>query len=154
VSDLRERLPNLQSPPRLEDTAQARFRLFDSITGFLKNAARRRPLMILIDDLHWADTASLRLLSFLAPEIADSRLMLVGTYRDVELSRQHPLSDTLGELARLHHFQRLALAGLNREDVGRFMEATAGMAAPPWLIDAVNAEAEGNPLFLKEIVAF
>ena len=151
--DLRERIPDLQPPPRLEDPAQARFRLFDSITGFLKNAARRRPLMLLIDDLHWADTASLRLLAFLAPEIADSRLLLVGTYRDVELSRQHPLSDTLGELARLHVFQRLLLSGLNREDVGRFIEATAGMAAPSWLIDAVNAEAEGNPFFLKEIVA-
>jgi len=154
VSDLRERLPNLQSPPRLEDPAQARFRLFDSITSFLKNAARRRPLMLLIDDLHWADTSSLRLLRFMAPEIDDSRLLLVGTYRDVELSRQHPLSDTLGELARLHLFQRMALAGLGREDVGRFMEAAAGMAPPPWLIDAVNTEAEGNPLFLKEIVAY
>jgi predicted ATPase/class 3 adenylate cyclase/DNA-binding CsgD family transcriptional regulator len=154
VSDLRQHLPNLQSAPPLEDPARARFRLFDSVTAFLRNAARRRPLMILIDDVHWADTASLRLLSFLAPEISDSRLMLVGTYRDIELSRQHPLSDTLGELARLHHFQRLALRGLKREDVHRFMEATTGMAAPMWLIDAVNAEAEGNPLFLKEIVAF
>jgi len=154
VSDLRERLPNLQPPPRLEDPAQARFRLFDSITSFLKNAARRRPLMLLIDDLHWADTSSLRLLAFLAAEIADSRLLLVGTYRDVELSRQHPLSDTLGELARLHLFQRLPLSGLNRDDVGRFIEATAGMAPPPWLIDAVNTEAEGNPLFLKEIIAY
>src|SRR5262249_47264864 len=72
----------------------------------------------------------------------------------VELSRRHPLSDALGELARLHLFQRLPLAGLSQTDVGRFMEAIAGVSPPQWLIDAVNAEAEGNPLFLKEIVMF
>jgi class 3 adenylate cyclase/DNA-binding CsgD family transcriptional regulator len=152
--DLRERLPDLKPPPRLEDPAQARFRLFDSLTGFLKSAARRRPLMILIDDLHWADASSLRLLQFVAPELADSRLLLVGTYRDVELSRQHPLSDALGALARVPRFERLRLLGLSLDEVGRFIEAASGTAPSQGLIDSLRGQTDGNPLFLREIVQF
>ena len=91
VSDVREQLPGLDAPPQLEPE-QARFRLFDSITTFLKNAARRKPLVLVLDDLHWADHPSLLLLEFVARELANARVLVIGTYRDVELSRQHPLS--------------------------------------------------------------
>ena len=91
VSDVREQLPGLEAPPKLE-AEQARFRLFDSITAFLNSAARRKPLVLVLDDLHWADHPSLLLLEFVARELANSRVLVVGTYRDVELSRQHPLS--------------------------------------------------------------
>ncbi len=99
VSDVREQLPGLGTPIQLEPE-QARFRLFDSITAFLKNAARRKPLVLVLDDLHWADHPSLLLLEFVARELANARVMVIGTYRDVEVSRQHPLSQTLGELTR------------------------------------------------------
>ncbi len=75
-----------------------RFRLFGSIARFLINASRRQCLVLVLDDLHWADVPSLRLLEFLAQEMADSRLLIVGTYRETELSRRHRLSDTLGAL--------------------------------------------------------
>ncbi len=68
---------------------------------FLINVSRRRPLVLVLDDLHWADVPSLRLLEYLASEIADSRLLVVGTYRETELSRRHRLTDTLGALARV-----------------------------------------------------
>ena len=84
VSDVRERLPGLPVAPRLEPE-QARFRLFESVTAFLRNASRAHPLVVMLDDLHWADKPSLLLLEFLAREISDTRLLVVGTYRDVEL---------------------------------------------------------------------
>ncbi len=99
IPELREKLPNLLAPPYLEPE-QARFRLFDSITNFFKNAAQSQPLMLVLDDLHWADKSSLLLLEFLAREIQSSSLLVLGAYRDVEVSRRHPLSETLGSLIR------------------------------------------------------
>ena len=92
VPELRDKLPDLETPSALEPE-QSRFRLFSSITTFFKNATQ--PRMLVLDDLHWADNPSLLLLQFLAREMGESRLLVVGTYRDVELSRQHPLSETL-----------------------------------------------------------
>jgi predicted ATPase len=97
VPEIRDRLPDLPVPPPL-DSEQARFRLFDAITTFLKSAAAVRPLVLILDDLHWADKPSLLLLRFLAREMTDSRLLIVGTYRDVEVSRGHPLAEVLPSL--------------------------------------------------------
>jgi predicted ATPase len=72
--------------------------LFDSIAAFLKTTSQRRPLVLVLDDLHWADQPSLMLLQFVARELGGARLLLIGTYRDMELSRQHPLAEALGEL--------------------------------------------------------
>ncbi|MCH8282795.1 MAG: AAA family ATPase, partial [Chloroflexi bacterium] len=151
VSDVRDRLPGLQAPPQLEPE-QARFRLFDSITAFLKSVSRRKPLVLVLDDLHWADQPSLMLLEFVAKELSNARLMIIGTYRDMELSRQHPLSRSLGELTRERLFQRVVLKGLDREDVGRFIELASGVTPPTGLVEAVHRQTEGNPLFVTEIV--
>jgi len=151
VSEVKERLPGLPAPPALEPE-QARFRLFDSITTFLKNAAKDTPLMVVLDDLHWADKPSLLLLQFLARELRGSRLLVLGTYRDVELRRQHPLAQTLGELNRENLSQRILLRGLTARDVARFIEMTAGIEPPATLVEAVFKETEGNPFFTNEIV--
>ena len=147
VSDVRERLPGLPSPPQLEPD-QARFRLFDSISAFLKTASQRQPLVLVLDDLHWADPPSLALLQFVARELGGARLLIIGTYRDMELSRQHPLAEALGELTRERLFQRVLLRGLTQEDVGRFIEITSGHTAPRGLVEAVHTQTEGNPLFV------
>ncbi|MCZ6866767.1 MAG: protein kinase, partial [Chloroflexi bacterium] len=152
VSDVKERLPDLSPPPQLDSPEQARFRLFDSITAFLKSASLKQPLVLVLDDLHWADQPSLLLLQFVARELGNSRLLLLGTYRDVELSRQHPLAETLGELTRERLFQRVLLRGLSRQDVGRFIEVAAGVDPPPGLTEAVHTQTEGNPLFVTEVV--
>lgn len=152
VPDVRERLPDTGPPRAFDDPQTARFRLFDSITAFLKGAARTDPILLVLDDLHWADEGSLRLLEFVARELAGGRLLLIGTYRDVDLSRRHPLSQTLGELSRERLFERILLRGLTRDDVGRFVEATCGIAPPPALVEAVHAQTEGNPLFVTEVV--
>ncbi|MCH7787471.1 MAG: tetratricopeptide repeat protein, partial [Chloroflexi bacterium] len=152
VSDVRERLPGLQPATKLDDPEQARFRLFDSITTFLKTASGGQPLVIILDNLHWADKPTLLLLEFLAPELANSRLMVIGTYRDADLSRQHPLSETLGELIRERLYERVLLRGLSRQDVDRFIEMVSGITPPRGLVQAVYTQTEGNPLFVTEVV--
>ncbi len=79
----------------------------------------------MLDDLQWADQPSLLLLQFVARKLGNSRLLLVGTYRDMELSRQHPLAESLSELTRERLFQRVLLRGLSQQDVGRFMEVAS-----------------------------
>ena len=151
VFEVRGKIPDLEPPPALEPE-QARFRLFRSITTFLKNAAQSQPVMLVLDDLHWADKPSLLLLQFLAQEMVGSRLLVVGTYRDVELSRQHPLSETLAQLSREPVFRRELLGGLSQEDSRRFIEATAGIHPPQQFVETLYTHTEGNPFFLSEVI--
>jgi DNA-binding CsgD family transcriptional regulator len=152
--EIRDRLPKTGSGARLRDTAEARFRMFEAIRRLLAGACEHQPLVLVLDDLHWADAPSLRLLEFLAPEIADLPLLLVGTYRATELSRQHPLSNTLGGLARARHIARVDLPGLSVEEAHAFIAAAAGTNPPTWFTRSLHQQTEGNPLFLREIVRF
>jgi hypothetical protein len=151
VSEVRQRLPGLPTPPKL-DPDQARFRLFDSISSFLRNASQQSPLVLVLDDLHWADKPSLLFLQFLARELEGARLLLLATYRDVEVGRQHPLEQTLAELARAERADRVLLRGLGEDDVARFLELSAGRTPVAPLVEAVYRETEGNPFFVHEVV--
>jgi tRNA A-37 threonylcarbamoyl transferase component Bud32 len=153
VSEIRERLPDLPAQPALEGE-QARFRLFDSVTTFLKKAGQQQPLVLVLEDLHWWDQPSLLLLQFLARELKHSRLLVVGSYRDLDLGRQHPLVQTLGELTRERLSQRLLLQGLSEPDVGRFLDIALGQTPPAALVAAIYRETEGNPFFVTEVVRF
>ena len=152
--EMRDRLPGSGSGARLKDTPEARFRMFEAIRRLLAVACGNQALVLVLDDLHWADAPSLRLLEFLAPEIADIPLLLVGTYRATELSRQHPLSNTLGGLARAPHIDRVDLPGLSVEEAHAFITAAAGTKPPAWFTRSLHQQTEGNPLFLREIVRF
>ena len=152
LSDVKERLPDLQPPPPLESPEQARFRLFDSITAFLKAASQKQPIVLVLDDLHWADQPSLLLIQFIVRELDGGRLLLVGAYRNTELHRHHPLAETLAELTRERSFQRVLLRGLGQNDVGRFIELATGATPPQGLTRAVYTHTEGNPLFVTEVV--
>jgi predicted ATPase len=151
VPEVREQLPDLQPPPALEPQ-QARFRLFDSITTFLKRASQAQPLVLVLDNLHWADRSSLLLLEFLAQEMVECHLLVVDTYRDTEVALRHPLSQTLGELARQPSFHRVTLWGLIEEEVAQFLEITSGFRPPVGLVRAVHTQTEGNPLFMTQVV--
>jgi len=153
IPEVREKLPGLEPPPTLEPE-QARFRLFDSITTFLRNAAQTQPLVLVLDDLQWADKPSLLLLQFLARQLVGSCLLVLGCYRDVELSRQHPLSETLALLSREPVFQRKLLRGLSQEETWRFIQATAGMQPAARLTVTIYEHTEGNPFFVAEVIRF
>ena len=79
--------------------------------------------MLILDDVHWADAPTLQLLQFIARYVPDSKILLVGTYRDTELSRRHPLSETLAELNRERNYQRLTLRGLEETEITQLVNA-------------------------------
>jgi class 3 adenylate cyclase/DNA-binding CsgD family transcriptional regulator len=154
VPEVRQALPDLPVPPPLEPE-QARFRLFDSVAHFLKSATAEQPLVIALDDLHWADKPSLLLLQFLARELAGTRLLLLGAYRDVELDRQHPLAETIAALRRERLHERIPLRGLAAEEVTALVRDAAGTElddAGRRLAAALHAETEGNPFFVQEVL--
>jgi class 3 adenylate cyclase len=146
VPEVSERLDVAPAGP--SESEEARFRLFDSVTSFLLAAARDRPMVVVLDDLHWADETSLLLLKHLASEIGSSGLLVVGTYRDIELGRHHPLARVLGELGGT----RIALDGFSVPAIARYVEMTSGAAPPPGLAEAVHAQTDGNPFFVGEVV--
>jgi AAA ATPase domain len=151
LPQLRQRLPDLRPAVGLH-SAEARFRLFEGVARFLVEMAREAPLVIILDDLQGADEPSLRLLQFLVRELRDAPILLAGAFRDVALSCEHPFTATLAELLREPNVQQLALNGLSAAEVGRFIEAYAGVTPAIALSAVVHERTGGNPLFLTELV--
>ena len=151
VPAVRDRLPELPAPPPVEPEA-ARFRLFDSLASFLRAAAARRPLLLVLDDLHWADAPSLALLRFLGQELEGVGLLVVGIYRHTEVGRDHPLLGTLADLSRGQHHRRLLLGGLDQQQVASFVGLVAGVEHSLGLAAAVHQQTDGNPFFVTEVV--
>jgi len=144
--------PNYVPPPEITDPDAAQFRLFEAYTHLLRAYAEPAPLLVVLDDLHWADKPSLLLLRHIAPEIGRQRILILGNYRDTELSRTHPLSETLAALNREGGFQRITLGGLAREEVASYVRDVAHAEPRSDLVDRIYEETEGNPFFLSEVV--
>jgi predicted ATPase/DNA-binding NarL/FixJ family response regulator len=152
VPAVRDLLPNLPTPPPVEPEA-ARFRLFDSLAGFLRAAAARRPLLLVLDDLHWADALSLALLRFLGRELEHATgPLVVGIYRHTEVDSGQPLVATLADLTRGRDRRRLVLGGLDEQEVASFVALVAGVEPSPELAAAVHRQTDGNPFFVTEVV--
>jgi tetratricopeptide (TPR) repeat protein len=150
LPDVRELFPDLADPPSL-DPESARFRLFDAVTYFLTAAAREQPLVLLIDDLHAADEPSLLLLQFVARELTNASILIIGTYRDLDASWQPSFVSSLAELTRAGATRRLDLRGLSENDVQRVIEGVTGISPPAPLVAAIHERTEGNPLFVAEL---
>jgi len=158
VADLAEsigtRFADLPRVVRASDPDRARFQTFDAFTSFWKRVAGPRGLLLVLDNLHAADTASLRFLEFLAAAIEGDRILVLGTYRDIELTRQHPMSNTLGELTRHPWATRLRLGGLTLPETMQLVRAVTGREPPVDLMRVVFGQTEGNPLFLQEMARY
>jgi tetratricopeptide (TPR) repeat protein len=138
-------------PPLVASEAEsthARFQLFETVAKALRRLCAESPLLVVFDDLHWADAASLLLLRFVATELADARLLVLGTYRDVEM-RQGAGAGMLPELARAG--ERVVLSGLAGADVARLLAARAGRVLPDDVVTTVHQVSEGNPFFVEEL---
>ena len=150
---LRALLPDLKPySDMLDRPEETRFRMLDAVAGLLARISSDSPLLIVLDDLHWADEGTLKVLLATARELGRCHLMLVGTYRDVELSRKHPLARMLGELARERLYERHALAGLSEEEVRAYCAAALPGLTSAEMPRAVRSATEGNPLFVAEMV--
>jgi DNA-binding SARP family transcriptional activator/tetratricopeptide (TPR) repeat protein len=150
LPELRTLLPDLPEPA--PESEGARFRLFEATSAFLRRAAQGRPLVLVLDDLHAADEPSLLLLRFVARELADSRLLVICAFRDVDPTPHDPLISALAELVREPQTARIELAGLSEPDVAEYIELSTGVQPAPQLVRAIHAGTEGNPLFVVELV--
>jgi tetratricopeptide (TPR) repeat protein len=152
VSEIRERLKiKLRTQ---KDPEEERYRLLHGVSEFLTNAAAVQPMLIVLEDLHDADKGTLEMLTHVSRNLVGARLLLVGTYRDVEVDRSHPLSAALAELRRVSTYGRVLLRGLNADEVRRMMETICGHAVPWSLAEAVHRQTEGNPLFVQEVIRY
>jgi tetratricopeptide (TPR) repeat protein len=132
-----------------------RYQLFESVCGLFLNIARSSAppgLLVTLDDLHWADGPTLQLLMHFIRGLTAASLLLVGSYRTVEVDRAHPLTDMLAELSREHTYQRVMLAPLPRDDLTALVTSLGGIAPATVVVDAIYHQTNGNPFFVGEIV--
>ena len=156
AGDIAQLLPELRELFELRTAGDgsegARFRLFEAASSFLRSAAHARPIVLVLDDLHAADEPSLLLLRFVAREIADSRLLVVCAFRDVDPTLRDPLDLDAGRAGTEPLASQIGLTGLSEADVGSYIEPSTGIEPAPGLVEAIHAETEGNPLFVAEVV--
>jgi class 3 adenylate cyclase/transcriptional regulator with XRE-family HTH domain/tetratricopeptide (TPR) repeat protein len=128
-------------------------RLFRTVTDFIVALAKTVPVALLIDDLHWADGATLDLLQHLARHSRSERVLLLGTYRDVEVGRQHPLRQVVRDLNREHLVERIAVRRLDQEGTAALLAVTLDEEHVSKEFAAlVHRQTEGNPFFVHEVV--
>ena len=130
---------------------EERFRLFATVSATLSGAAAPEGLVVVIDDLHWADPSSAQLLAHLGRDLSASRTLLVVTYRDEEISPDHPASAALASLTRERGTTRLRLDGLAAVDVATQLEATFGRRFDDDVVEGVVRRSGGNPFLVAEI---
>jgi hypothetical protein len=134
----------------LGDESAIRFRIYDRAATYLRQQAAQRPLVVILDDLHWADLSSLRLLVFLARQLHDAAVLVIGTYRDVEVAAtDHPARLLLAEVAG--QAELIQLTGLTPAETGQLIEKVCGERPQARLIQAVHDRTAGNPFFAQQV---
>ena len=152
LPEVGRRLHNAYAPSRHEHESD-RYRLFDSLSEFIGAIARASQpgLMLCLDDLQWADDSTLLLLEHLCRRLTRVPLLIVATYRDTDLEVGRPLARTIEQLARQRVSQRVDVKGLDVEGVRLMLASLGRPEPPPSLVDAIYAETEGNPFFVREV---
>jgi DNA-binding CsgD family transcriptional regulator/tetratricopeptide (TPR) repeat protein len=133
--------------------ADVQRRLFEELRGTLDTMAATAPLVLVVEDLHWADRSTLDAVSFLSRAIRDRRILLVATYRDDEVRPGDPLARLAVELVRAREAVAVHLPPLHPDELRRLLEAAAGRALPGDLTEAIIARSGGNPFFAEELLA-
>ena len=151
VPRVRDALPDLSEPVPLRPDEE-RFRLLDAVAQFLIACSRRAPVLLCLDDLHWADKGTVAMLRHVARFAPRHRILVLGTYRDTDLHRTHPLAEALGTLRRETEYERIRLKGLDIPAVGDLLAAFAEHDLPESVATVWAEETDGNPFFIRELV--
>ena len=126
---------------------------FQTLLDEVAKLAERSPVVLVFEDLHWSDSASCELFDFLIRNLADARVLTLGTYREDELDRDHPLAPALAELSRHPRVRELAVAPLSRPELDALIANTLGGAPGADLLESVWTRSVGNPFFAEELLA-
>jgi DNA-binding SARP family transcriptional activator len=154
VPGLADRIPDLP-PTRITDADTQRSMLFSAVVGLFVVMSRHRHVVVVLEDLQWADQGSLLLLRHVASAGESMQILVLGTYRDSELSLAPPLVEALGALWRERGTSQIELTGLDRTGVVSFMECTVGQQlddAGLRIADAIHEQTDGNPFFVNELL--
>jgi len=152
VSEIRDKMRVELRPAG--DPEEDRWRLLNAVTDFLRSMAQNQPLMLMLEDLHWADRGTVDLLVHLARSSSGAPLLVVGTYRDVEVDRSHPLSGALVDLRRVGELPRILLRGLTPDEVQRLINTITGQEVRWGFAESLHRQTEGNPLFIQEVLRY
>ena len=158
VAILARMVPSLRGAvgqaPEAEPLAkdEERFQLLDAVSQFLINLSRQAPLVLILDDLHWADRGVAAMLRHVAHFVPENSILLIGAYRDAEVDRRHPIATALAGISRLANFETLSLSGLKTEELADLLETIGDQDAPSALITALQDATDGNPLFIRELL--
>ncbi|HUF32418.1 MAG TPA: AAA family ATPase [Acidimicrobiales bacterium] len=160
-SDLARLLPELGEAPVIDATGVGadpegeRLRLFDAVGQMLVDVTAHRPVVLVLDDVHWGAAPALLLLRHLVRDPRPAAVLVVATYRDTDLDRTHPLAGVLADLRRAPGVVRLSLTGLTVEGTAAYLDAAAGEALGERgaeLAEAIHRETEGNPFFVEHVL--
>ena len=150
VPQLTQLFDDLPAPLELPPEQERRY-IFNSVQEFVHRAAIIRPLVVLLDDIHWADETSLMLLEHIAGTISKVPVLLLGTYRDTDLDATRPVARTLETLIRRRLAARLHVRRLKQDSVRDMLERLAGSPPPTSVVEAIYSETEGNAFFVEEV---
>jgi ATP/maltotriose-dependent transcriptional regulator MalT len=145
-------LPEFGEPESDAASGEERARLFEVVLSLLERLAERGPVVLVIEDAHWADRSTRDLLAFLVRNLGRGPVLVVLTYRTDELHRTHPLRQLLAGLERLDRVRRTDLGKLSRADVSALVAELLGQDPPPGLVERIEARSEGNPLFIEALL--
>ncbi|MFJ8018222.1 AAA family ATPase [Streptomyces sp. NPDC096339] len=146
-------LPELGDTPRGPHDEESTARLFELTARMLERLAADRTVVLVLEDLHWADTSTRHLLSYLFRTLAGGRLVVVATYRADDVHRRHPLRPLLAELDRLRTVHRIELPRFNRAEVRRQLAGILASQPGEDFVDSVFERSDGNAFFVEELVA-
>ena len=126
---------------------------YEVVLRALADVSASAPLVVVFEDLHWADTFTLGLVDYVSRNIRDSPILLIGSYRSDELGKQHPLRALLAELLRVDCVTRMELSGLQGHELEQLMTAILGHRPDRARLDATSGRTGGNPFFVEELLA-
>jgi ATP/maltotriose-dependent transcriptional regulator MalT len=152
-ADLATILPGLGGGSREEGAEAEQVRVFEALLAVFDAMSAEQPLLLVIEDLHWADSSTRGFVRFLARTLCTERMLVVGTYRSDELHRRHPLRPLLAELARDPLARVVELERLSRDEMAEQLEDILGSRGDPGLVERLYSRSEGNPLFTEELLA-
>ncbi|MEA2377997.1 MAG: hypothetical protein QOD13_1904 [Thermoleophilaceae bacterium] len=152
-ADLATILPGLGGGSRDAGAEAEQVRVFEALLAVFDAMSEEQPLLLVIEDLHWADSSTRGFVRFLARALCTERILVVGTYRSDELHRRHPLRPLLAELARDPLAHLIELERLSRDEMAEQLADILGSRADPGLVERLYSRSEGNPLFTEELLA-
>jgi DNA-binding SARP family transcriptional activator/tetratricopeptide (TPR) repeat protein len=151
IPEIRGALPKQANAPP-EDPETRRYMMFDAVAALIETASARAPILLILDDLHWADPPTLQLLRHLLESQRPASLLIVGTYREAEVLTGEPLAELVADLRRTRRLERIRLRGLDEDEVADLVAFYSGSDAPETLRRTVHEGTDGNPFFVEEVM--